>query len=201
MGRILGLLIFALTIISIVLFASGHWPPPMSADGHAMPAISEMGRAIDAQFGRIMVVVAVAFILAQVALGYILFRYGSTGNKSERALYSHGNNKLEVTWTIITAVVFVTLGIMAQKVWAELHLTAPPADSIEYEVTAQQFVWKFHHPGPDGKLGRLNMDLWKDPDSFGVDETDTHNQRTTLSARPWLCRSIIRSRSLCDQRM
>jgi len=173
MGRIIGALLFILTILSVVFVVMNYWPPPEAVNG--------MGHAIDAQFARTMVVVGVAFILAQVALGYILFRFGA-GKKGERAAYSHGNNRLEVVWTIVTAVVFVTLGVMAQKVWAELHLSAIPADAITYEVTAQQFVWKFHHAGPDGKVGKLNMDLWKDPDSFGVDDRDPDAKDDIVSA-------------------
>ena len=172
MGRVLGLLLFVLTIISVVLFVGGFWPAPAP--------VNEMGRAIDKQFGRTLVVVGVAFILAQLALGYILLRYGSKG--SEKALYTHGNNRLEVVWTIVTAVVFVSLGVMAQKVWADLHLTAIPAGAIEYEVTGQQFVWKFHHSGPDGQMGKINTALWRDADSFGVDDNDPASKDDIVSA-------------------
>ncbi|HZS48091.1 MAG TPA: cytochrome c oxidase subunit II [Blastocatellia bacterium] len=181
MGRILGALIFILTIVSIIIFAGGFWPaPPFDAAGHAVAPTNAMGRAIDAQFARTMIVVGIAFILAQVALGYILFRFGG-GKKGEKAMYTHGNNRLEVIWTIVTAVVFVTLGVMAQKVWAELHLTAPPADAIEWEVTGQQFEWNFHNAGPDKQMGPLNMKLWSDQANFGVDDNDSRSKDDIVS--------------------
>jgi len=172
MGRIIGALLFILTAISVVLFVMNYWPPPAAVNG--------MGHAIDAQFGRTLVVVGIAFILAQVALGYILFRFGA-GKKGERAAYTHGNNRLEVVWTVVTAVVFVTLGVMAQKVWAELHLSHVPDDAITFEVTGQQFEWNFHHAGPDGQMGRLDMTQWSDQASFGVDDKDPNSKDDIVS--------------------
>ena len=45
-----------------------------------------------------------------IGLGIALWRYGSKRDEKERAVYSHGNNRLEIVWTIVTAAVFVSLG-------------------------------------------------------------------------------------------
>ena len=74
-------------------------------------------------------------------------------------MYTHGNTKLEVGMMLIVTVVFVSLAAMGQKVWAQLQLQDAPADSVQIEVTGQQFAWNIRYPGADGKFGRTNPKL------------------------------------------
>jgi cytochrome c oxidase subunit 2 len=166
MGRALGVLIWLLTLASVVLFFSGWWFPI---------SITEHAPAIDRQFMITMVVVGISFVLAQVGLGYVVFRFGANReNKDERAVYTHGNNRLEMIWTVVTAVVFITLGVMGQRVWAQLHFSAAPAGSYPVEVVAQQFAWNMHYAGRDGKMGRTDPTLIKEDENnfIGLDEKD-----------------------------
>jgi len=155
MGRLVGLAIWLIAIITVGLFMSGRWWFPES--------ISQHGPDIDRQFMLTIIVVGISFFAAQAALGYTVWRFRAKGN--ERATYSHGNNRLEIIWTIITAVVFVAVAFMGQKVWAQLRLNDAPADATLIEVTAQQFVWNFRYPGPDGKFGRNDPKLYNDEDN------------------------------------
>ena len=151
MGKITGVLMFILAIGSVLLFVGQKllfgsvlwWFPE---------GISEHASAIDAQFMRTLWVVGISFTAAQFALGYAVIRFGRKGN--ERAVYTHGSNKLEITWTTVTAAVFVILAIMGQRVWANLHLNAAAENSAKIEVVAQQFQWNFHYSGADGVFGK-----------------------------------------------
>jgi cytochrome c oxidase subunit 2 len=166
MGRALGVLIWLLTIASVVLFFSGWWFPV---------SITEHAPAIDRQFVLTMIVVGIAFVLAQIGLGYVVWRFGANSqNKDERALYTHGNNRLEMIWTVVTAVVFISLGVMGQKVWAELRFNEAPAGAYPVEVVAQQFAWNMHYAGKDGKFGRTDPTLIKEDENnfIGLDEKD-----------------------------
>jgi cytochrome c oxidase subunit II len=166
MGRALGVLIWILTIASVVLFFSGWWFPV---------AITEHAPAIDRQFMLTMIVVGIAFVLAQVGLGYAVWRFGANNqNKDERAVYTHGNNRLEMIWTVVTAIVFIGLGIMGQQVWAHLRFNEAPAGSAPVEVVGQQFAWYMHYPGRDGKFGRTDPTLIKEDENnfIGLDDRD-----------------------------
>jgi cytochrome c oxidase subunit 2 len=151
MGKITGLLMWILAISSVLLFVGQKlifgsvlwWFPA---------GVSEHAGAIDAQFGRTLLVVGVAFTAAQIALGYAVLKFGRKGDS--RAVYTHGSNKLEVTWTAVTAIVFVVLAVLGQRVWANLHLNAAAAGAARIEVVAQQFQWNFHYPGADGVFGK-----------------------------------------------
>ena len=97
-----------------------------------------------------LVIVGISFAAAQIGLGWVVWKYRDTGKPGDRGLYTHGSNKLEMLWTVITAVVFITLGVMGQSVWASLRLNDVPPGSYSVEVVAQQFQWNFHYPGKDG---------------------------------------------------
>ena len=164
MGKALGLLLWIIAIAAVWMFAVQKWWFP--------EAITEHGPIVDAQFNRTLVVVAIAFVLAQVGLGFVVFQFGS--GKKGAATYSHGSNKLEVTWTLVTAAVFVTLAILGQRVWASLHFHDAPPNAITIEVTAQQFAWNFRYAGADGAFGATDPKLMNDSNGnpLGRDPND-----------------------------
>jgi cytochrome c oxidase subunit 2 len=177
MGKILALLLLILTGVTVWLFVGQNtWWFPENISTH--------GGLIDAQFNRTLVIVGIAFTSAQLALGYAIWRYGRRGN--ERAVYSHGSNKLEATWTIITAGIFIAIAVLGQQVWAQLHLNAAADDAVRIEVVAQQFQWNFHYPGPDNTFGRTSAEFIDDSalNYVGLDPNDAAGkddmQLTTL---------------------
>ena len=165
MGRVLGLAIWLITLGSVGMFVSKHWWFPES--------ISEHGGAVDRQFNITIIVVGIAFAAAQVGLGWVVWKYRDS-SAATRATYSHGNNRLEVIWTVVTAIVFISLAVMGQRVWAALHLHAAPAGSYTVEVVAQQFSWNFHYHGKDNVFGRTDPKLIDDSalNYVGLDDTD-----------------------------
>lgn len=178
MGKALGLLLVVLALATVYLFVGQDvwWFPPN---------YSTHGGAIDAQFMRTLVVVGIAFVGAQIALGYAVFKFGRRGNN--RAVYSHGSTRLEATWTLITAAIFIIIAVLGQKVWAQLHLNDAPADSVKVNVVAQQFQWNFHYPGVDNDFGHTEPKFYDDSalNFVGIDPADPASrddvQVTTLA--------------------
>lgn len=166
MGRVLAVIIWLITLLSVLLFVSKKWWFP--------PAISEHGPALDRQFLITILVVGISFTAAQVGLGWMVWKYRDTGKAGDRGLYTHGSNRLEVLWTVITAVIFIALAVMGQSVWASLRLHDAPAGSFTVEVVAQQFQWNFHYPGKDNVFGRTDPRLIDDSalNFVGLDDTD-----------------------------
>jgi cytochrome c oxidase subunit 2 len=165
MGRLLGIAIWGITIASVWMFVSGRWWFP--------PSITEHGPLVDHQFMITIIVVGVAFTAAQVGLGWVVWKYRDSAS-AQRATYSHGNNRLEVVWTIVTAIIFISLAVMGQRVWASLNLHAAPPGSYQVEVVAQQFSWNFHYPGKDNVFGKTDPNLIDDSslNYVGLDDTD-----------------------------
>ncbi|MEW6731165.1 MAG: cytochrome c oxidase subunit II [Acidobacteriota bacterium] len=161
MAALMAFLIWITTIVIVVLFSLSRWD---------FPQLISQYIGIDTQFYRTLIVVGIAFVGSHLALGWYIFKYGKGGTK---ALYSHGNTKVEVGFTALTAVVFIITAFLGQRTWYNLHINDAPADAIQIEVTGQQFAWSFRYPGPDGKFGETKPELIKDPDNLvGIDPND-----------------------------
>jgi cytochrome c oxidase subunit II len=170
MGKALAVMLFVLTAAAAWLFAFQHklWFPEN---------ISTDGALIDAQFTRTFVVVGLAFVGAQLALGYAVWR--SSRKSGRRVHRAQGSTALETTWTIITAAVFIALAIMGQRVWSRLQLTSAAfgssqAGPIRINLVTQQFQFTFHYAGVDGVFGRTAPEFYNDAlgNFIGLDPND-----------------------------
>src|SRR5919206_472296 len=72
---------------------------------------------IDHQFTVTFIAMGVVFVLAQCTLGLFAWQYRDRGSAS-KVEYSHGNTKLEVLWTTLTAILFIGLNLMGSPIWA-----------------------------------------------------------------------------------
>lgn len=176
MGRVLAVIIWVLTLLSVLLFVCGKWWFPA--------AISEHAPALDRQFMITILVVGISFTAAQIGLGWMVWKYRDTGKPGDRAVYSHGSNKLEMLWTVITAVIFIALAVMGQSVWAQLRLHDAPPGSYTVEAVAQQFQWNFHYAGADNKFGRTDPTLIDDGalNFIGLDPADAAAKDDAVTA-------------------
>ena len=145
---LLSLLLVILVGVTVYIFAAGIWVPP--------PAITSVGHDVDHQYNLTLALTGTVFILSQLGLAYAIWRFRDRGQKAH---YTHGNNTLEVIWTSATIILFVGLGLLGYRAWAEVRFTQPSPDAIKVEVTENQFVFNFRYAGPDGKFGRLDPKL------------------------------------------
>jgi cytochrome c oxidase subunit 2 len=161
---LLAITIWIITLISVILFAGRVWWFPESASSH--------GAQLDTQFVYTLIVTGFIFIVAQVALGYFIVRYRE--RPGQKATYSHGNNKMEVIWTVATTVLFYAMVLMGFEVWVEMYIQAAPQDALQIEVTGQQFAWNIRYPGPDGQFGSFSPELIDDSagNPLGLDPDD-----------------------------
>ena len=164
--------VWILTVVIAYFFAAKTWWFPMPINQH--------GAAYDDQFMRTLVVTGIIFILAQFALGWVIFKFRDDGRRAE---HFHGNNKLETLWTSATAVLFIGLVLMGTKIWAGVHFDEPPADAVPIEVMAKQFAWSFRYPGPDGKFGTpASSSSTMPPETHSVSTTRIPPEKTISSA-------------------
>ncbi len=166
MAFLLGLLIWFIALALALPFFTDWWPLP--------DTITEHARLVDAQYYLTLWVAGLIFLLAQLALGYAIFKFG--GKRSGPASHIRGNDRWELLWTTAATVLFVGLTFMGYTVWAEARFTeaasARPADDrLTIEVVGQQFVWNIRYPGPDGKFGPTDIKLIDDAlgNPLGVD--------------------------------
>jgi cytochrome c oxidase subunit 2 len=157
MGLALMAVIWLITLASTYFFVAKTWWLPVGA--------AEAAGFIDHQFALTFVIMGVVFLAAQLSLGYFAWRYRAHPS-APPAQYSHGNTRLEVIWTLLTAVLFIGLNLMGSSVWASQRFDPAEAGAVQVEVTGMQFAWYFRYPGPDGKFAPTSVKLM-DPSAGG----------------------------------
>lgn len=124
----------------------GKWwlPPDRSTHGHA----------IDSLFLWIFWITMIAFIGVEVTLVVFMVKYRAKPGR--KAYFTHGNQKLEMAWTIAPAIILAGLAIGSKKVWDNYRYSPMNDDPNRAKVLVigEQFKWNFIYPGPDGKFGR-----------------------------------------------
>src|SRR5678816_4760086 len=102
-SRLRQILTPGLIIMLGLAFAAGEQTCPKST----FQPHSELGRAIDFLWNRLLLLATIVFILVEGALIYVVLRYRSTGKETSKPPQTHGHAGLEITWTIIPALILV----------------------------------------------------------------------------------------------
>ena len=134
----------------------------------------------------------VAFILTQVTYAVFIVKYRY--RKGVKAVYSHGNNKLELIWTATPAMMFILLAVWSDRVWLQLRSQAPK-ESLTIDLVAYQFGFHVRNPGADDKLAKYSQAWMKtgennfgtnqaEEDAAGRDDYQSENQVTLPVGRP-----------------
>lgn len=157
MGLVLLIVIWLITFVSTYFFLAKTWWLPVGASAAAAE--------IDHHFTITYILMGAVFVAAQVILGYLVWKHRDRSSSSA-ALYTHGNTRLEVIWTLLTAVLFIGLNLMSSSIWASERFRPAVPNAVQVEVTGMQFAWYFRYPGPDGKFGGTKPEL-QDPSAGG----------------------------------
>lgn len=136
-------------------------------------AASVHGKETDYWFWVSMSVIMVGFFVVNSLLFYFAYKYRF--KKGRVATFYPHNNKLEVIWTVIPAIIMAGLVFTGLIVWNDVMADAPE-DSEVIEIMGKQFAWQVRYPGVDNnKLGRYNYKLTDASNEFGVDFTDENS--------------------------
>jgi cytochrome c oxidase subunit 2 len=130
--------------------------------------VSSYSAQMDGMFSLILWITGIIFVIVEVLLVFFLWRFRH--REGRQVIYTHGNNRVEVVWTIVPAVICVVLALMSRRLWADVKQSMP-AGAMPVGIEAEQFAWNIHYPGPDGHL-------------FTADDIVTLNQLHIPVGRP-----------------
>ena len=104
---------------------------------------SDVAREIQGTYAFIFWVSVVVFVVVEGALVYAVFRYRRRAN-SGIPKQTEGNMVLEVTWTIIPALILVAIAV---PTWITIFRTDDiPEGSFIVNVTGHQWWWEVEYP-------------------------------------------------------
>jgi cytochrome c oxidase subunit II len=136
---------------------------------------SDHGVLVDRMLYVTLAITFIVFVITQVALFWFSYKYQEKEN--QKAFYFPHNNKLELIWTVIPAIVLTVLVGFGIFYWFKITGKAPK-NAMVVEVTGKQFGWEFRYPGRDGVLGKKYFknvnaatgnpagQIWEDPANY-----------------------------------
>jgi len=154
-----------LLIFMILFLGAATWSLFYFAPTNLPVSASEHGKVIDNMFFWTSVICGIVFVITQILLFYFAFKYRS--RKGHSAMFFSHDNKLEIIWTVIPAIVLTVLVAYGIETWY-MVTSAAPKDARIIEVTGEQFMWNIRYPGKDGKLGEREYQRISGDNSLGI---------------------------------
>ncbi len=111
--------------------------------------------------------------ITQALLHYFAYKY--RGINGRKAFFITHNNKLELVWTVIPAIVLFVLILYGMTTWSDIMNFEEDEDALVVELYAAQWNWKARYAGDDNVLGDANVRFLNDFDgrnSVGIDSSD-----------------------------
>ncbi|MGI9089983.1 MAG: cytochrome c oxidase subunit II, partial [Gemmatimonadaceae bacterium] len=105
---------------------------------------SDLGRAIDFLWKRLLLFGTAVFIFVEAALIFVIWRYRRR-NDDIMPPQTHGNVPLEITWTLIPAVILAFIAVPTVRTIFVTQAKAP-AGAMVIEVYGHQWWWEFRYP-------------------------------------------------------
>jgi cytochrome c oxidase subunit II len=162
-GKLFGLLVAIITIVSTTFFVMHTWWLPQD--------ISTLGHQVDRQINETMIGTGILFVTAQLVLASFVWLYGDKNDGRKIKFFPGGGAVMVAFATILVGIEILVLTFVGSKVWASVYIAPPPADAMQIDVAAEQFAFYFRYPGPDGKFGVLHPEMANDANGnyFGLD--------------------------------
>lgn len=135
---------------------------------------SKHGESVDSLMNITWVVIFIVQAITQVLVHYFSFKY--RGVQGQKAVFIADNNKLELIWSGIPAIVLAGLILYGLYAWTNIMFIDENEDTIEIEIYAQQFKWAARYSGADNVLGKANVRLIEGVNTLGVDLSDPNAQ-------------------------
>mgnify|MGYP001420602640 CR=1 FL=1 len=174
-------LVFMVVFLVAVIWSAWHYKNSMLGYGpHS--AASAHGGTLDSMFNITLIFTGIVFFITTIALFWFAYKYRWSENR--KAQFIAHDNRLEVVWTAIPAVVMTLLVVRGLDAWNTVMAdVGNDQDYMEVEATGQQFNWIIRYPGPDGKLGARDYKLTTATNQLGQDFTEAKNWDDVIASQ------------------
>ncbi|MBK6342766.1 MAG: cytochrome c oxidase subunit II [Flavobacteriales bacterium] len=152
-------------LFPIAYFGFFIWLVVAYGDKMLPVAASTQGADTDALLDFNWWILIPVFFLTNLLLFYYAGKY--TYSKDRRAFWQPHNNKLELLWTVVPALVLFVIIIYGLNTWQQITGPASP-EAVQVELYAKQFDWTARYPGKDGVLGATDYRLINGDNPLGI---------------------------------
>jgi len=155
-------------VFMVALFGGTIYLMLEYGNGGLGTAATEHGVLIDDLLVFNWWIVLPVFFITNAILFIFAFIYRR--DPERKPVYLVHNNKLELIWTVVPAIVLSAIIIYGLKTWN--FIMNPEDEGTVIELYAKQFDWTARYSGEDNKLGKSNFKLVTGTNPLGVITTD-----------------------------
>ncbi len=140
------------------------------------PLASQHGADVDKLMLYIHCLMAALFAGWLVYFVYAIVRFRRARNPKADyvGVRSHTSSYVEVAVAVAEGVLLLGFAV---PLWSRNVDQFPPEqESTVVRVMAQQFLWSFRYPGPDGEFGRTDLGFVNSTNAWGVDPSDPRGE-------------------------
>ena len=164
-----GMLIFLIFLLGFFV-----WLVFFSRDLYYPEAASIHGKEIDKLLKFNWFVIIPVFVTMNILLYTFTWKYQY--RKDRKAFWFPHNNKMEVIWTVIPALVLAVIIIWGLNVWNKTMMSEVSEDAIHIELYSKQFDWTVRYSGEDNKLGKSNFNFISGENMIGIVLPETRDK-------------------------
>ncbi len=113
-------------------------------------------KPVDSLFIYLIFISSFFGLLIAAMIIFFSIRY-KRKSESDRPKEIHGNNKLEMLWTIIPLIISLT--IFGWGLVLYFNNYRPPAHALEVFVVGKQWMWKLQHPSGPREIDELHVPI------------------------------------------
>lgn len=121
----------------------------LAAAGCTPQSVTEQGQAIYDLYNLFMYIAAVVFVIVSGLVIWSVIRYRRRND--ELPTQTHGNNRLELTWTVIPTVIVLFLFVVTIQAQNKV-LDSPGDPDVNVTVTAFQWSYRFTYEGTGAEV-------------------------------------------------
>ncbi len=133
-------------------------------------AASTQGVETDWLLNLNFIIIILSYFITNYLLFYFSYKY--VRKPGVKAYFYPHNNKLEMIWTIVPAIILAVIIILGLKTWSKITSPAEP-DAVRIELFAKQYDWTARYAGIDNELGKYDYKLTLDNNELGLITSNT----------------------------
>jgi cytochrome c oxidase subunit 2 len=152
-------------IFMILLFAGFIWLMLKYGWTGLGEAASVHGKGYDWLMSLNLIIIIFVFFVTNFLLFYFSWKY--IKKPGVKAFYFPHDNKLEMIWTIVPAVVLAVIIILGLRSWNDITAESGK-EAIRIELFSKQFDWTARYSGEDNKLGKFDYKLTTDNNELAL---------------------------------
>src|SRR5262249_24601717 len=128
------------------------WPASVMFGWWLPENVASFGGDVDQLFYLILGFTTFFFVLTEMVLVYAMWKFASPTQKigdatDQKSIYTHGNHRLEILWTVVPAAILLFIAVAQVSVWERIkYQKSMPSPDLTIGVMARQWEWRMRYP-------------------------------------------------------